>query len=179
MHVLPDPNAGQETTRTTRLTIRTRLMAHVEAWRLDLSTYAGIVSLGGALLASEHRVTWRLVGAWLAPTLGWLAGLYGGDYFDRELDAVAKPHRPIPSGRMSARTGLIMMVSCVAAGAAFGLLLNWRTVLLVGVALVAGISYNTWFKARGFSGNLVRGGLTAFAFLFGAMATSAYPPVKL
>jgi geranylgeranylglycerol-phosphate geranylgeranyltransferase len=80
---------------------------------------------------------------------------------------------------MSARTALSAMVLCVAAGAAFGLLLNWRTILLVGAALIAGISYSTWFKARGLSGNLVRGGVTACAFLFGTMMTSAYPPVGL
>jgi geranylgeranylglycerol-phosphate geranylgeranyltransferase len=155
------------------------LVAHLETWRPYTLTYVGLVGLAGASLAAPHPNGWRLLGGWGVPTLGWLAGLYGGDFFDRELDAVAKPQRPIPSGRMSARTALAAMVLCVSAGAVFGLLLNWRTILLVGAALIAGISYSTWFKARGLSGNLVRGGVTACAFLFGTMMTSAYPPVGL
>lgn len=155
------------------------LTAHLETWRPYGATYVGLVGLAGATLAAAHPDGWRLLGGWGVPTLGWIAGLYGGDYFDRELDAAAKPQRPIPSGRMSARTALAAMVVCVAAGAVFGLLLNWRTVLLVGVALIAGISYSTFFKARGISGNLVRGCITACAFLFGTMATSAFPPLRL
>lgn len=155
------------------------LIAHLETWRPYGLTYVGLVGLAGAALAAPHPDGWRLLGGWGVPTLGWLAGLYGGDYFDRELDAGAKPQRPIPSGRMSARTALAAMVLCVSAGAVFGLLLNWRTILLVGAALIAGIAYSTWFKARGLSGNLVRGGITAFAFLFGTMMTSDYPPVGL
>jgi geranylgeranylglycerol-phosphate geranylgeranyltransferase len=155
------------------------LIAHLETWRPYGLTYVGLVGLAGASLAAPHPDGWRLLGGWGIPTLGWLAGLYGGDFFDRELDAVAKPQRPIPSGRMSARTALAAMVVSVSAGAVFGLLLNWRTILLVAAALAAGVSYSTWFKARGLSGNLVRGGITACAFLFGTMMTSAYPPVRL
>lgn len=159
--------------------MRRRLFAHLETWRPYTSAYVGFVGLAGASLASSDPAGWRWVGAWAAPTLGWLAGLYGGDYFDRELDAIAKPYRPIPSGRMRPRTALAGMVVCVLAGAAIALLLNWRTILLVGLALVTGISYNAWFKARGLSGNMARGSLTSFAFLFGAMATAPYPKLEL
>lgn len=154
---------------------RSVLLAHLETWRPYTSTYVGLVSLAGGALNSGHSPGWRLAGAWAVPTLGWLAGLYGGDYFDRKLDAIAKPHRPIPSGRMSERSALFGMGICVVAGGTLGLLLNWRTIFLVAAALAGGISYNNWFKARGLSGNLARGCLTAFAFLFGTMTTSDYP----
>ncbi|MFF4189632.1 UbiA family prenyltransferase [Nonomuraea sp. NPDC001831] len=159
--------------------MRVALVAHAETWRPYGLTYVGLVGLAAGALAAPSPSPWQLLGAWGVPTLGWLAGLYGGDYFDRKLDAIAKPHRPIPSGRLPARTALAMMVICCAAGAVGALLLNWRTLGLVGLALVAGILYSTWFKARGLSGNLVRGGLTAFAFLFGTMATATLPPPYL
>lgn len=156
--------------------IRDQAFAHLETWRPYTLAYIGLVGLAGAALAAPDPEPWRLAGAWAAPTLGWLAGLYGGDYFDRHLDAVAKPHRPIPSGRMPAWAGLAGLVVCAGAGALIGLALNWRTVLLAVAALLVGIAYSTLFKARGLSGNLARGGLTAFAVLFGAMATATYPP---
>ncbi|TPQ16136.1 UbiA family prenyltransferase [Streptomyces sporangiiformans] len=162
-----------------RIRVRTALFAHLETWRPYTAFYVGLVGLAGAVLADQHASPGRLLAAWATPTLGWLGGLYGGDYFDRHLDAEAKPQRPIPSGRMSANTALCCFISCTVAGGLFSLVLNWRTVLLVLVALAAGVSYSTVFKARGLSGNIVRGGMTALAFLYGAMTVSAYPPARL
>jgi chlorophyll/bacteriochlorophyll a synthase len=61
------------------------------------------------------------------------------DWFDREVDAINEPHRPIPSGRMPGRSGLYVAIAWtllslmaawaigpwVFAAAAFGLLLAW------------------------------------------------------
>src|SRR6266487_992200 len=70
-----------------------QIFAHMETWRPYTLFYPGLVGLSGAGLASDHVSALRLLGSWLVPTLGWIAGLYGGDYFDRTLDAAAKPHR--------------------------------------------------------------------------------------
>jgi len=161
------------------LSLRTRLFAHLETWRPYTACYVGLVGLAGAQLADPSAGFGRSLAAWGIPTLGWIGGLYGGDYFDRRLDAEAKPHRPIPSGRMPAGAALAGLIVCSAAGAVLSLLLNWRTVLLVLAALVVGIAYSTVFKGRGLSGNLVRGSMTAFAFLYGAMMTDQLPPARL
>jgi geranylgeranylglycerol-phosphate geranylgeranyltransferase len=152
------------------------LVAHLETWRPYTLCYVGLVSLAGALLASDDAPGWRLAGAWAAPTLGWLAGLYGGDYFDRELDAIAKPHRPIPSGRLRPRVAFAAMCGNIAAAAIITAVLNPWSLALAAVTAVAGIGYSTAFKKRGLSGHLVRGGLMSAAFLFGAMATVDRPP---
>jgi 4-hydroxybenzoate polyprenyltransferase/geranylgeranylglycerol-phosphate geranylgeranyltransferase len=146
-------------------------MAHVETWRPYTSLYVGLVGLGGAALSPGPHAPSRMAAAWAIPTLGWLAGLYGGDYFDRELDAIAKPHRPIPSGRLRPAVALGCMIGFVAAGAIWTLILAWPAVFLVALALGIGLSYNNYFKARGLSGNLVRGLMTSIAFLFGATMT--------
>jgi geranylgeranylglycerol-phosphate geranylgeranyltransferase len=156
-----------------------RMLAHLETWRPYTVGYVGLVGLSGAYLAMPGAPWWRLLGAWAGPTLGWLGGLYGGDYFDRDLDAIGKPHRPIPSGRLRPGTVLAGMITCVAAGAAVAIALNWRTVLFVAAALGGGVAYSKWLKARGLAGNLVRGSLTAFAFLFGTMAVAPWPPAWL
>jgi geranylgeranylglycerol-phosphate geranylgeranyltransferase len=154
-------------------------MAHLEMWRPYTLGYVGLVSLSGALLTQPDASGWRLLGAWASPTLGWLAGLYGGDYCDRHLDAIAKPHRPIPSGRVRTETAVAAMIVCVMAGAAIALSLNWRTLLLVGAAFGGGAAYSVWLKGSGLSGNLVRGALTAVAFVFGTMAVTSWPPGQL
>lgn len=156
-----------------------RLSSHIETWRPYTSCYVGLVGLAGAALALEAPAGWRLFAAWAIPTVGWLAGLYGGDYFDRELDAVAKPQRPIPSGRLRPGTALGCMITLIAFGAVWTILLNWHALVLVAVATAVGLSYNGFFKARGLAGNLVRGCLTSCAFLFGSMLALDHLSVPL
>jgi len=59
------------------------------------------------------------------------------------------------------------------------IVLNWRTVVFAAAGLTLALAYNGYFKTRGFSGNVVRGSLTAMALLFGGMAASAYPTWRL
>jgi geranylgeranylglycerol-phosphate geranylgeranyltransferase len=138
--------------------------------------YVGLVGLAGAWLAGRSVDAPRLAIAWLVPTLGWIGGHYGGDYFDRDLDATAKPHRPIPSGRLPASVALAAMIVLVSGAGLLALWANPRTIVLVAAATAAGIGYSKVFKAEGLSGNLIRGSLTAFVVLFGAMMATRYPP---
>ena len=146
------------------------ILAHLEICRPDTIFYGGLVPVAGALLADPHTSPWRLACVWAAITLGWISSLYGGDYFDRELDALAKPRRPIPSGRMRAGTAFRGMVVTIAAGTVLAVVLNPFNIVLVLVTIVLGVSYARVFKARGLSGNLVRGAPTALAFVVGMMA---------
>lgn len=176
----PEPQPPHEAPGgTAPLGIRQRLVAHIEIWRLDLFSYAGLVSLAGAFLAADDPSPWRLAGAWAAPTLGWLAAMYGGDFFDRELDATTKPQRPVPSGRVSARTAFAGMVTCVGLGMAVATLLNPLNLAVVLITLGLGVSYSSYFKARGVLGNIVRGGVTAMSFVMGMLATSPGPQLRL
>ncbi|MGW4128586.1 UbiA family prenyltransferase [Amycolatopsis japonica] len=158
----------------------TRLFAHAQTWRPYTMFYPGLVGLAGALLAG-HTMTFdgQLAVAWLAPTLGWIGSHYGGDYFDRRLDAIAKPQRPIPSGRLPARHAVVGFGLCAGGGIVAALLVNWRTALVIVPAVAASIGYSVVFKGRGLSGNLVRGLLTGLAVLFGAMTTVPYPPLSV
>ena len=158
---------------------RTTFFAHVEACRPDTLFYAGLVALSGAVLSRPDAPVHLLFLAWLVPTLAWVASLYGGDYFDRELDALTKPHRPVPSGRIRATTARNTMVGLIAAGGAIAVLVNPATVLLAVLATVFGIAYARFLKGRGLWGNVVRGVPTALTLLWGAMAVQPLPGVEL
>jgi 4-hydroxybenzoate polyprenyltransferase len=77
--------------------------------------------LVGTVLAGASPWTWSTLFVALAVSLLYVGGMYLNDAFDREIDAVERPGRPIPSGLVSANT-------VFAAG--FALLLG-------GIALVA------------------------------------------
>ncbi|MBT2211263.1 MULTISPECIES: UbiA family prenyltransferase [Actinomadura] len=160
------------------------LTAHLRTWRPYTLWYVGLVGLAGATLTREitggdRRETAGPVVAWLVPTLVWVAAHYLGDYLDRDLDAIDKPQRPIPSGRMRPATALACGAVLAAGACAVALSVNWRTVLVLAGGIGGAVAYNGFFKARGLWGNLVRGALTGAALLFGAMTAASAPPVEL
>jgi geranylgeranylglycerol-phosphate geranylgeranyltransferase len=155
------------------------LHAHVETWRPYTLWYVGLVGLGGAALLDGPHHPWRLVAAWAAPTAGWLGGHYLGDYFDRELDAGSKPHRPIPSGRLAARTAVWCGGACFAVLAGLAAAGGWATGSVAVAAALGIVAYSRWFKARGVAGNLVRGALGAITLFAGAAAAGLRPAAGL
>lgn len=163
----------------TALPIRVKLLAHIEACRPDTVFYAGAVGVSGAVFTNSEAPLHLLAVAWLVPTLAWIASLYGGDYFDRELDALTKPHRPVPSGRISAGTAKNMMIVLIAAGGVIAVLVNPRTALLAVFATIFGIAYASWLKGRGLWGNTARGLPTALTVLYGSMVVQPWPALEL
>ncbi len=151
------------------------IVAHVQTWRPYTLCYPALVGVAGASLAGANRFG-EFAAAAAGPALGWLAGHYLGDYFDRDLDAIAKPQRPIPSGRLSPRAALVGGIGCALGSAIVVTVANWRALVLFVLAMTGIVAYSRVCKGRGISGNLVRGLITTLAFLVGAMTVRALPP---
>lgn len=151
---------------------RQKLTAHLETWRPYTSFYVGLLALASAVIWRGQLLPLPVaVLVFVAPTLGWLAGLYGCDYFDRDLDKFQKEHRPLPSGRIKAREAFMCMMLCMYLGFVASAWLSFLNLLLAGVVMAAAVAY-TIVKAHAFLGNLSRGipgGLTA---LFGVVAAA-------
>lgn len=158
---------------------RDTLLTHVEAARPDLAFYSGLVGIAGAVVAADSWTVWQLLGAWAAPMAGWFAAMYGGDYFDRDLDKLTKSQRPVPSGRMSARTALAGMVVWALLGAAIAVALTPVNLVMVVLAWAFGLAYSKYLKARGVWGNLSRGAITMCAFGVDVFAVTDSPPWAL
>jgi 4-hydroxybenzoate polyprenyltransferase/geranylgeranylglycerol-phosphate geranylgeranyltransferase len=141
--------------------------------------YPGLVALGGAALIGGPHHPWRLLAAWLAPTAGWLGGHYLGDYFDRQLDAIGKPHRPIPSGRLNPNVARICGCGCFTLLAVLAILGGLATTGTAVLGALGIVGYSRWLKARGVAGNLIRGTLGALALLYGAAAIGQHPAGRL
>lgn len=71
----------------------------------------------------------------VASTCLYWAGMALNDYADREQDAVERPERPIPSGRVSPATALAVATGLTAAGVATAALAGGRRSALVAGAL--------------------------------------------
>lgn len=95
------------------------------------------------------------------------AGNAVNDYFDQKIDAVNRPGRPIPSGRVTPRSALIWSLVLFIAGCILAGLLSW---LCFAVALTN--SALLYFYARNLKttlliGNICVAYLTGSTFLFG------------
>ncbi|HVC80248.1 MAG TPA: UbiA family prenyltransferase [Chloroflexota bacterium] len=165
-----------------RVSRRVKALAHLEMTRPYTMFHAGLVAVAGAELASGGQgAPWRVALAGVVTICGWEAGLYAGDYYDRELDAQSKPFRPVPSGRVSPREAFLTMVGLILSGYVCALALGPGNLALAILTTVLGISYSKTFKAKALLGNFDRGVLGVCAALFGSLAvgTPAHGTVLL
>jgi geranylgeranylglycerol-phosphate geranylgeranyltransferase len=95
------------------------------------------------------------------------AGNSLNDYMDREVDKVAHPERPIPSGKLKPNTARTVAIYCFAAALVFSFFLRLEATLVVIVAMALMLTYELSTKKKGFSGNLTIGLLTGMLFVFG------------
>lgn len=89
------------------------------------------------------------------------------DYFDRYVDAVNAPHRPIPSGVVTAQEALVVAASLAILGEATAVLTSVLCFLTATVIYLVGLSYNAWVKKTGLVGNLFVSVGVAAPFVYG------------
>lgn len=144
---------------------------------LELVRPANVVTALADVLAG-----YAIAGARNSDALPWLLGstacLYAGgvvlnDVFDRRIDALERPERPIPSGRVSAGTAGALGASLLLAGVIFA---SQATMAAAGVAgAIAGlvVAYDAWAKRHGLAGPLAMGGCRGLNLLLGMAAVPA------
>jgi 4-hydroxybenzoate polyprenyltransferase len=138
--------------------------------------------LAGSVLAGGSWQDWRFPIVLAAMSLFYVGGMYLNDYFDREVDALERPDRPIPSAQIAASTvagiGFALLAVGIALMASMG-----ATAALAGIALAAVIvAYDAFHKgnpvapvAMGLCRALVYGGAAAVvaASVTGALVLAA------
>lgn len=139
----------------------------------------GVVASG---LAAEGRWPVIVVGVVLAGPMVCASSQAVNDWFDRHVDAINEPQRPIPSGRMPGRWGLAIAVLWTGLSLAVAALLGpWGfAAALVGLALAWAYSAPPLrLKLNGWAGNAACGlCYEGLAWTTGAavMAGGAMPP---
>ncbi len=141
---------------------------------VELLRPANVVTAAADILAGFAAATTGPI-----ETVPWLlastVSLYGGgivlnDFFDRNLDAVERPERPIPSGRISPATAGTIGFALLAAGITFAWFAN-TTACPVAIAISASVLlYDTWGKHQKFFGPVNMGACRALNLLLGIAA---------
>ncbi len=128
-----------------------------------------------------------LVGAVLAnPLLGslnWLSILYGfltgftfcaaamviNDYYDRKIDAINEPKRPIPSGTVKPNEALVFMAGLIVVGFIFAGIVSVLCFAVAAASLVITATYLTVGKRSGLPGNFLVSACVAIPFIYGSI----------
>jgi 4-hydroxybenzoate polyprenyltransferase len=138
------------------MTTKSRLLAYAQLLRLPnvFTAFADICMAGAATGAiTGNTGSWVMV--LLASGCLYLAGMVWNDFFDRHEDAKVRGFRPIPSGRVSARTAAVLGTALLVAGIGFALVggsqpikgnLFANSAGLAGVLAAAILLYNRWLK---------------------------------
>ena len=102
------------------------------------------------------------------------ASMVANDYWDRDVDAVNVPTRPIPSGRITPRqavifTGILSLIGLIAAFA--------TNIPCFGIALISlgtALAYNWKGKDTGLPGNLMVSSCVAVPFIYGGVIPKGF-----
>jgi len=136
-----------------------------------------------------------IVGAALATksisTIPWQNSLYGfitgfmltaasmaiNDYYDREIDAVNEPNRPIPSGAVKPQEALTFALALTVIGLIAAFLTNYFCLITAIIAWVIFVAYTTVGKRSGLPGNFLVSICVAIPLVYGSIAaTNAVQP---
>jgi len=135
---------------------------------------AGVLTLIGAFVAGgltgPGRALVPAAAAALATVLAVAAGNAVNDYFDRDIDRVNAPDRPIPRGAVSPRAALAFSGVLFAVAVALALTLPLVAIAIAVVNLLALVAYTELFKGLPGVGNAVVAYLGGSTFLFGGAA---------
>jgi len=93
--------------------------------------------LAGAVAAGNLRSPVRLAGLAASSVAIYWGGMALNDWADRELDAVERPERPIPSGRVTPRTAFTLAASLTATGLALSAIAGGRAAFRTSAVLAA------------------------------------------
>jgi len=143
-----------------------RIIRPVNCVMMGFAILVGAAIGGGSGLISSSR---ELSLAFLTGFFMTGSAMAVNDYYDREIDAINEPGRPIPSGAVS--PGEALAISGVLS--VFGLAAAWLTSLgnlaIAALAWVAMMAYSTFGKRTGFLGNLMVSACVSLPFIYGGI----------
>ncbi len=99
------------------------------------------------------------------------------DYYDREIDAINEPERPIPRGLVKPREALGFALTLSIAGFLTAYLTNTANLFCFITALlswIVSVTYVTVGKRTGLTGNFLVSFCVAVPFIYGSLAVSEF-----
>lgn len=147
-----------------------KTIALVESMRPITSILCLAGAYIGGIVAGASIFSFPLL---LAITVVFLIGagsMSFNDYFDREIDKISHPKRPIPSKRLTPKESLYFSVLLFITAIAISYFINMLCFSIAFFSLAGLYVYEIFLKNQGFAGNIIVAFLSAISFTFGGAA---------
>ena len=129
----------------------------------------GFAVIVGASLVSPLNFTINLLLGFTTSFSLTAASMAINDYYDREIDAINEPNRPIPRGDVSPKEALMFAVALSTIGLIAAFETNMPSLLVAVTALIISISYITKGKGTGLPGNFLVSATVVIPFIYGGL----------
>jgi len=140
-----------------------------------LNVLISLLSVGLAgFLCNDHPPWLRVFFAALAAALIAAGANAINDFFDIDIDAINKPNRPLPGGRVSIFAALLFYGLCNLAALMLASFVNKSSFWIVWFSALLLFFYSARLKGTVLWGNLTVSLVTGLAFLFGGVAVGSW-----
>jgi geranylgeranylglycerol-phosphate geranylgeranyltransferase len=130
----------------------------------------GFAVIVGASLVSPLNFTTNLLLGFVTSFSLTAASMIINDYYDREIDAINEPNRPIPRGDVSPQEALFFALVLTLIGLAASFETNMPSLAVAVTALIISITYITRGKGTGLPGNFLVSATVVIPFIYGGLA---------
>ena len=129
----------------------------------------GFAVIVGASLVSPLNFTINLLLGFVTSFSLTAASMAINDYYDREIDSINEPNRPIPRGDVSPKEALIFAVVLSIIGFIAAFETNLPSLLVAVIAWIIAITYITEGKGTGLPGNFLVSATVVIPFIYGGL----------
>jgi len=127
----------------------------------------GFAVIVGASLVSALSFSINLLLGFITSFTLTGASMAINDYYDREIDAINEPKRPIPSGAVSPKEALFFALFLSLGGFLAALMTNISCLVVAVIAWIVSITYITKGKRTGLPGNFLVSACLVIPFIYG------------
>jgi len=146
-----------------------KLMGFLQLTRPLNCLMMGFAVIVGASLVSTLNFTINLLLGFVTSFALTAASMVINDFYDREIDAINEPNRPIPRGDVSPKEALIfaLVLSIIGLIAAFKT--NMPSLIVAVIAWIIALAYITEGKGTGLPGNFLVSATVVIPFIYGGL----------
>ena len=113
----------------------------------NLFTVPSNVIVGFVQLFTLSKIeTWNLVALITISVLLYIIGIILNDYFDINVDRRERPSRPLPSGRISTRAALTIVLFATFSVIVLSSFISTFTIIISSIILITILAYDYWLK---------------------------------
>jgi len=128
----------------------------------------GFAVIVGASLVSPPNLSINLFLGFVTSFTLTGASMAINDYYDRDIDAINEPNRPIPSGTISPKEALSFALVLSLVGFVAALVTNISCLIVAAIAWAIFVTYTTEGKRTGLPGNFLVSACVAVPFIYGS-----------